>query len=185
MLNKQIFAQNITMLAEIYDRTLTKTLQSVYYAVLSEMSDEDFKQAIKRLLQERVFATFPKPAEILSLSNVKKVATIEINESKSKAEKLISGVETMNTVLWNEAKDLKRVFEDYVRMYEFENVCDETKTILNNVAPHYSIAELTINIRKYQTGIDAVNAFERAIEQTDKSDAVQIGNSIERVRIKR
>ena len=122
------------------------------------------------------------------LDRVAKVAEqfkpIETNHAKSKAEKLISGVETMNTVLWSEAKDLKRVFEDYVRMYEFENVCDETKAILNNVAPHYSIAELTINIRKYQTGVDAVNAFERAIEQIDKSD-VQIGNPIERLRIKR
>lgn len=121
------------------------------------------------------------------LDRVAKVAEqfkpVETNHTKSKAEKLISGVETMNTVLWNEAKDLKRVFEDYVRMYEFENVCDETKAILNNVAPHYSIAELTINIRKYQTGVDAVDAFQRAIERTDKSSAVQIGNPIERLRI--
>ena len=182
MLNKTIFAQNMAVLGQIYERELKQDTLNIYYALLKDMDDEDFKQAIKRLLSERTFATMPKPAEILERSNVKKVATIEVDETKSKAEQLISGVETMNTVLWNESKDLKRVFEDYVRMYEFENVCDETKAILDNVAPYYSIAELTINIRKYQTGVDAVKAFEKAIEQTYKSD-VQIGNPIERLRI--
>ena len=42
----------------------------------------------------------------------------ETNEAKTKAEQLINGVEQMNTFLWYEAKDLKRVFEDFVIDYE-------------------------------------------------------------------
>ena len=123
------------------------------------------------------------------LDRVAKVAEqfkpIEINHNRTRVEELINGVETMNTVLWNDAKELKRVFEDYVEMYEFKNVCDETKAILSNVAPYYDIAQLTINIRKYKTSSDTINAFMRAIEQTNTTDAIQIANPLERLRIKK
>jgi len=109
----------------------------------------------------------------------------EINHAKSKAEFLIRAVEAMNTVLWNEARDVKRVFEDFVEEYEFDNVSNESKAILNNVAPYYDIAQLTINIRQYQTGSDAITAFKRAIEQSPTSDAIQIANPLSKLQIRK
>lgn len=96
----------------------------------------------------------------------------ESNKSKSQAQHLILAVEQMNTYLWYEAQDLKRVFEDYVKDYEFDNVKAETKAILNNVAPYYDIASLVINIRSYQTSVDALSAFKQALKQIDSGSLV-------------
>lgn len=168
MLDKIIFAQNIAMLAEIYDRSLTKTLQSVYYAVLQDMQDDDFKQAVKRLLQERVFATFPKPAEILSLSNVKKVDVVVTDEVETKAKELISACETMNTILCTEAHGKNMSFDDYIVTHNFNNICDETKAILNSVKPYCGYVQLIKSIRQYQDSQVQLRAFMQAIKYSEK-----------------
>ncbi len=134
------------------------------YATVDEYISH-IKPTKYKLFMSELFGT--QHQYLNGLDRVAKVAEqfkpVEMDHSRSKAEQLIKGVETMNTVLWNEAKELKRVFEDYVEMYEFKNVCDETKSILNNVAPYHDIGQLTINIRKYQTSADAITAFKNAI----------------------
>jgi len=185
MLNKTIFAQNLTMLCEIYDKSLTKTLQSVYYAVLQDMQDEDFKQAVKRLLQERVFATFPKPAEILSLSNVKKVDVVEIDEIELKAKELIELVQSMNGTIYQKHIESGIRFDDLLESVKFPSVDDETIAILNSVKPYCSLKGLIGGINRFQTSKDTLNAFIQAIKQNQRGESLTIENPIERLRIKR
>jgi predicted restriction endonuclease len=167
MLSKETLAKNMALLGEIYERPLSKPLMDSYHALLKEMNDDDFKQAVKRMLQERTFSTFPKPAEILSYSNVDKELVQIVDETELKAKEMIAKVEIMNTILFDEAKKTGEMFEDYVRKYHFDNVSDESKAILNSVKPYYDLKSLVINIRRYQTSIDAINAFKSAIRQTE------------------
>lgn len=68
MLDKKVFAQYITGLCEIYNKQPTKSLLQLYYFVLHQMHEEEFKSSIVELLKTRKFATLPKPAEILEYS---------------------------------------------------------------------------------------------------------------------
>jgi len=163
MLDKTIFVQNMAGLCEVYDKSLTKTLQNIYYAILKDMQDEDFKQAIKRLLQERVFATFPKPAEILSLSNVKKIVTEKVDEVEQKAKELIELVHSMNNQVYADAKRMGTQFEDLLKLVKFPQVNDDDIAILNQVKPHNDLKQLISNIYTYQTGLEQLKAFKNAV----------------------
>ena len=169
MLDKVIFAKNMAVLAEVYDKTLTDALQNIYYAVLKDMNDEDFKQAVKRLLQERVFATFPKPAEILSLSKAEVLEPM-IDATTAEAKRLISACETMNTILFKECNNIGIPFEDYVIGYEFNNLQDSTKALLNAVKPYNNYKQLIINIRVGWTSFGQIEAFKRAIDYAAKNN---------------
>lgn len=159
----------------MYDRSLTKTLQNIYYAVLKDMKDEDFKQAIKRLLQERVFATFPKPAEILELSAIKKVVSAEIDDTEIRANELITLVYSMNATVFENAKASGRTFEDELRGTIFRNIEDDI-AILNNVKPYCEYKQLVNNISCYQTSKEQLKAFKDAIKQ--KGESLAIGSDV-------
>jgi len=182
MLNKTVFAQNITVLAEIYDKTLTNTLQSVYYAVLQDMQDEDFKQAVKRLLQERVFATFPKPAEILSLSNVKKEVILEVDQNELKAKELIELVKGMNESVYQQHIKTGIRFNDLMNKVMFPTIEEETIAILNQVKPYCSYKLLVSNINAYQTSIEQLQAFKNALKF---KETLAVVNVTEQLRIKK
>jgi len=181
MLDKVTFSQNMAGLCEVYDRSLTKTLQNIYYAVLKDMQDDDFKQAIKRLLQERVFATFPKPAEILELSKIKKVAVVEVDVNREKAKEYIKLVHSMNEAVYQHHIKTGHRFDDCLRAAKFENVSDEVKAILNQVKPYYNHKDLVANISKYQTTKEAENAFIQAIEQSDRNEPLAINGDVRKM----
>lgn len=173
MLTKIIFAQNMVALGEIYDKTLSDKLQSLYYAVLKDMSDKDFKQAVKRLLQERVFATFPKPAEILSLSNIKEVVVVEVDETEEKAKELIKLVKGMNESVYQQHIKTGIRFDDLINKVMFPTVEDEIIAILDRVKPYGSHKLLVSNINAYQTSIEQLQAFKNAL----KFGASEIANA--------
>lgn len=64
MLNKTLFSQMMTMLCEVYAKEQSKQLMETYYFILKEMCDEDFRYSVQLMLKNRVYPTFPKPAEI-------------------------------------------------------------------------------------------------------------------------
>lgn len=64
-LTKQDFAQQFTALCEVYDKEPTKALMEIYFSILQHLDPEVFKQCIMGLLANRVYPSFPKPAEIL------------------------------------------------------------------------------------------------------------------------
>jgi len=82
MLDKKVFAQYITGFCEIYNKQPTKSLLELYYFVLSDMNEDEFKNSVVELLKTRKFATLPKPAEILEYSrpDVEKLAILAIDD---------------------------------------------------------------------------------------------------------
>lgn len=97
--------------------------------------------------------------------------------STAEAKRLITACEDMNTILFNESNKYGLAFEDYVRDYNFTNIQDSTKALLNQVAPYYEYKNLIINIRRYQTSKDAESAFKKAIENSNKEDTTMIEHS--------
>jgi len=184
MLSKVVFAQNFTMLAEVYDKPLTKTLQSTYYYLLKEMSDDDFKQAIKRLLSERTFASMPKPAEILELTSVVKVVVKEVNENELKANELILLVKAMNDSIYQEHIKTGVRFDDLLQAASFPKVSSEDIAVLNKIRPYYELKSLIAGINQYQTSSDTLNAFKDALK-SKSADLEMIQNIKSKLRIKR
>lgn len=184
MLNNKTFAENMALLGEIYDKPLNKMLLKVYYAILKDMQDEDFKQAIKRLLSERVYPTFPKPAEILELSNVEKIVIVEIDELEEQAKELIQWCETANATIFENAKMSGRTFDDEIKGTKFTSLSDSDLSVLNAVKPYCNHKQLIGNIRTYQTSREAINAFKSALKYAP-TDLLQIGDALDNLRIKR
>ena len=64
-MTKTEFAELFTLLCTTYNKEATKTLMSAYYMVLSELSKEQFQDAIKKMLATRKYTNLPMPADIL------------------------------------------------------------------------------------------------------------------------
>ena len=168
MLSKSVFAQVMAMLCEVYDKELTKTLNNTYYFVLQDMEDEDFRQAVKTMLKLRIFATLPKPAEILQYSNIKEVLENKPDRTKEKAKELIALMEATNTNLGEQAKAKG---EDFVKLVKYGiklTLPKEDIAILDMVKPYNNHKDLIIKIRHYQTSADSLNAFVNAIKYFDR-----------------
>ena len=181
MLSKETLAQNLAMLAEVYEKPLTNTLINVYYAVLQDMSDEDFKQAIRRLLQERTFATFPKPAEILERTQIKQVAMVQVDQTELKAKELIKLAHSMNSQIFRDSEHMGVTFDDLLEVVEFPTVSESDIAILEQVKPHYSVKLLVKNINTYQTSVDELQAFKSAIKQSERKESLTIGHDVRKM----
>ena len=105
---------------------------------------------------------------------------IVIDETEAEAKRLIAGVEAMNTILFDEAHKRGVMFEDLVKQYKFENVT-ESMAILNNVKPYYDIKQLVINIRLYQTSVDAIQAFKSAIIAHNNNNNLAIAGNVRKM----
>ena len=104
-----------------------------------------------------------------------------VDETEAEAKRLISGVEAMNTILFDEAHKSGAMFEDLVRDYKFENVTDRSMAILNNVKPYCDVKQLVINIRRYQTSKDAISAFKSAIKQANQNNNLAIAGNVRKM----
>jgi len=66
MLDKKVFAENFIILCEIFDKTPTKGLISIYYEVLKKLNNDEFKTAMQNLLSSWSYNYMPKPANFLN-----------------------------------------------------------------------------------------------------------------------
>lgn len=82
MLNEQLFTRSMAMLFEMYDRKPSGAIMEGYWLVLQDMSDQEFTTSIKSILSSRVYASLPKPAEILEYArpDLESIATIAWND---------------------------------------------------------------------------------------------------------
>lgn len=161
MLSYDLCVKNITMLAEIYEKQLTKPFVNIYYEVLKEMTDEDFKDAIRQLLSERVYPSFPKPAEILSLR--KQVVVGGDDEITKEAKRLIDLTRAMNESVYQEYIRTGIPFNDLLDRAKFTGVSQNDIAILDKVKPHYSHKLLVGRINHFQTTLEAISVFKKAI----------------------
>ena len=88
----------------------------------------------------------------------------------AEAKRLISACETMNTILFKECNNIGIPLEDYVMNYEFNNLQDSTKALLNAVKPYNNYKQLIINIRVGWTSFGQIEAFKRAIDYAAKNN---------------
>lgn len=65
MRNKKLFAEYMTMLGEIYDKEVTKTVIKAYWVCLNPYTDEEVEEAFKEVMTTLKF--FPKPVELISI----------------------------------------------------------------------------------------------------------------------
>lgn len=65
MLNEKIFLEGMSLIAELFDKKPSDNMMNLYYTVLQDLSDEEFKQAINTIARTNKYNCMPKPAEIL------------------------------------------------------------------------------------------------------------------------
>ena len=135
-------------------------LQSFFESVAEADSFGDGLKVIMKIAEQ----FNPKPLEPI------------IDATTAEAKRLISACETMNTILFKECNNIGVPFEDYVMDYEFNNLQDSTKGLLSAVKPYSDYKRLIVNIRRYQTSSDALNAFKQAIIQVGKNEYAMIEN---------
>ena len=80
-----------------------------------------------------------------------------------KAKRIIAFTESLNTQIGEEAKAKGQDFVKMVKCVKLPPEYDRTMAVMNHVKPYCDAKELIINIRRYQTSIDAIIAFKRAI----------------------
>lgn len=105
------------------------------------------------------------------------------NELTLRAKTLINGVEHINAIMWEEAQKRGLIFEDLVKDWSFTNITEDTMAILNQVKPYTDHRQLIINIRRYQTSVEAIKAFKNAIIYKDKN-IIALESPIKNLRIK-
>jgi hypothetical protein len=77
----------MALLCEIFQREITDLLLDAYYMVLKNMTDEQFKQSVKMVMENKTFHKLPLPAEILNCGNPDSIAKAEI--ALAKVEKAV------------------------------------------------------------------------------------------------
>lgn len=68
MLNKEIFFQYIAGLQSLYDKELSEFVIGLYYEALKELTEEQFKAGVNKIIKNRVYSKFPQPGEIIQSS---------------------------------------------------------------------------------------------------------------------
>jgi hypothetical protein len=90
MLDKRMFAEAITGLAELFDKKLSQATLKIYYEVLKDMSEKDFIASVEKLMSEWSYSYMPKPAHILNALKSKENFEVEAN---NEWKKVIEAVE--------------------------------------------------------------------------------------------
>lgn len=80
------FVKIFSALTEIYSTSFSEATINIYYEILKDIPVKDFELSVKKILTERVFTSFPKPAEFLQMIYGKKEEQEEsiISEAVSK-----------------------------------------------------------------------------------------------------
>lgn len=110
---------------------------------------------------------------------------IEIDdETTAKAKRLIQFCETANTDLDLKAKEEGINLTDYLKDRKIP-LADVDLTILNNIKGDYDYKQVIIHIRTFGNALDTINAFKRAILQTERIGGMIENKVTDRLRINR
>lgn len=123
-----------------------------YYKTMHEASKIEFKK--KAFL---LFALLGEDEENKMLED----------ELTQKAKKLINACEKMNTILCTDAHAKNMTMDDYIRVFEFKNISEESKVILNSVKPYFDLKQLIVCINHFQDSQVQLKAFIGAIKQSE------------------
>jgi hypothetical protein len=73
MNNIKKFAENMTLLSDIHNKEISKTIADAYFEILKPYSDEQCLKTFKKLIATSKF--FPKPADFIEILEEAKVLT--------------------------------------------------------------------------------------------------------------
>jgi len=83
-------------------------------------------------------------------------------ELTARAKRIIHFVESLNTQVQEEAAEAGKPFEAMVQGLKLPTKYNKTLAVMELVKPYRNAKELLINIRRYQTSIEAITAFKVA-----------------------
>lgn len=84
-------------------------------------------------------------------------------ELVARAKRIIHFTESLSSQVQDEAKEAGKPFELMVRCLKLPTKYNKTLAVLELVKPYRNAKDLIINIRRYQTSSEAINAFKQAI----------------------
>jgi len=149
---------------------------------ISHLTPTDYKSFMTEL-----FGT--QHAYLNGLDRVAKVAEqfkpqTLVDEFEEKAKKLIELTHSMNNAVYQDHISTGKRFEDLLELVTFPELSEHDYAVLSNVAPHNNLKALIGNINTYTTTQTQLKAFIDALKFAP-SDAIQIANPIQNLRIKR
>lgn len=167
--------------------------------LLSSLEIEDIKNHLETAMKViEKYGSYYKTMQEASKIEFKKKAFLlfallgEDEENKmledkltQKAKKLISACEAMNTILCTDAHAKNKTMDDYIRTYEFDNICEESKVILNNVKSHYDLKKLIVCINHFKDSQVQLNEFKCAIKQSETETLAISGDVLKMIKGKK
>ena len=133
MITKEGFTEVINTIAEIYPKDVPSIQgQKIYFVIFSKNfeSDEEFMNATLKVLENRVFSSFPKPAEFLEACKRKDDVEAEITNEQINIRQAIKKYGAYANVCFDNPiihKVIQNLFGSWVKMCrmeieEFENL---------------------------------------------------------------
>ncbi len=126
MITKEGFTEVINTIAEIYPKDVPSIQgQKIYFMIFSKNfeSDEEFMNATLKVLENRVFSSFPKPAEFLEACKRKDDIESEITNEQIKIRQAIKKYGAYSNVCFDNPiihKVIQNLFGSWVKMCRTE-----------------------------------------------------------------
>lgn len=101
MLKYSIFIRNFITMAELYDKNFSEATVEIYYKTVQDLSNQEFESACMKILMERVFPSFPKPAEFRECVFGSKQLNISVHTIEA-LTKFRQGIKSGNSVVFDD-----------------------------------------------------------------------------------
>ena len=138
----------------------------------------------KRALQATIGIEFKKK-EALLIALLGDEDTESKDEHTDEAKRLINLVRAINEQVFKDSQKMQTQFSDLIKVIKLDAMIDsDDLAVLNTVKPYKEAKQLITDINAYQDGNIQLQAFIDALKYTP-SDAIQIANTIQGLRIKR
>lgn len=126
MITKEGFNNTMNMLMGVYNKDLPpKDIHNVYFLLFNKNfeSDEELQQATLKVLETRVFPSFPKPAEFLEACKLKVDVESEITQAIIQIKETIKKVGAYENVCFDNPiihKCIQSCFGSWVKLCKME-----------------------------------------------------------------
>ena len=138
----------------------------------------------KKALQATIGIEYKKKEELL-IALLGDEEEEDLNEHNSEARRLINLVRGINDKVFQDSEKMSKTFSDLMNVIILDAMIDKRDlAILHTVKPHRDAKLLICEINTYADGEIQLQAFIDALKFTP-TDAIQIANPLEKLRIKR
>lgn len=110
MLTYEIYKKGIKTITTVLNRSLTREQEEIYYMLLEDIEDKQFLLGIKKLLQDREFADFPRPATIRKYCLEESEKVLELEKEKEEKEIQLIKNKIKRALIENQGRQV--IFDD-------------------------------------------------------------------------